>query len=61
LLPFAALARPRALRVATVVFGVYVLLFWMPYSNSLDVFFHLRLASTTVAHAAANYQHGLQF
>jgi Glycosyltransferase family 87 len=61
LLPFAALARPRALRVATVVFGVYVLLFWMPYSNSLDVFFHLRLSSTTVAHTAANYQHGLQF
>jgi hypothetical protein len=61
LLPFAALARPRALRVATVVFGIYVLLFWMPYSNSLDVFFHLRLSSTTVAHTAANYQHGLQF
>jgi hypothetical protein len=61
LLPFAALSRARALRIATVVFGVYVLLFWMPYSNSLDVFFHLKLASTTVAHAAANYQHGLQF
>jgi len=61
LLPFAALATGRSLRVATIVFGVYVFLFWMPYSMSLENALDLHLVSTTLAHSLANSQHQLQF
>jgi hypothetical protein len=61
LLPFAALAAGRSLRIATLVFGVYVFLFWMPYSMSLENALDLHLVSTTLAHSLANSQHQLQF
>jgi hypothetical protein len=61
LLPFAALARGRGLRVATLLFGLYVFLFWMPYSNWLESALDLHLTSTTLAHTLANSQHALQF
>jgi hypothetical protein len=61
LLPFAALARGRGLRVATILFGVYVFLFWMPYSNWLENALDLHLTATTLAHTLADSQHALQF
>jgi hypothetical protein len=61
LLPFSALASGRSLRIATIVFGVYVFLFWMPYSTSLLSSLDVHLTSTTLAHELANKQHALQF
>ena len=60
-LPFAALARGRWLRVATVVFAIYVFLFWMPYTNGLEHFLHLHLSNTAVGRAASSYQNALEF
>jgi alpha-1,6-mannosyltransferase len=61
LLPFAALARRRWLRATALVFGVYVFLFWMPYSSDLERFLHLHLAATAVAQQLANFQHSLEY
>jgi hypothetical protein len=61
LLPFAALAPGRSLRVATIVFAVYVFIFWMPYTDSLEHWLHLRLGSTNLAQAASNFQNSLEF
>ncbi len=61
LLPFAALARRRWLRVAAVAFGVYVFLFWMPYSNDLESFLHLHLSTTIRALQLSDFQHSLQY
>jgi hypothetical protein len=60
-LPFAALARGRWLRVATVVFAVYVFLFWMPYTDALEHFLHLHLSNSVVGQAASNFQNSLEF
>jgi alpha-1,6-mannosyltransferase len=60
-LPFAALARGRWLRIATVIFAVYVFIFWMPYTAALERFLHIHLATTAVGRAAGNYQNSLEF
>ena len=41
LLPFAALARSRALRVMAVLLGVYIYLAWMPYAREILAFLHV--------------------
>jgi alpha-1,6-mannosyltransferase len=61
LLPFAALARRRWLRVIALVFGLYIFLLWMPYSADLENFLHLRLGSTPLAHELAILQHALEY
>jgi hypothetical protein len=61
LLPFAALARARWLRLTAVVFGVYVFLFWMPFAPDLEHFLHLHLGATALAHQIANFQHSLEY
>ena len=45
LLPFAALARARWLRVAAAVLGVYIYLAWMPYSTEILGFLHVNPAN----------------
>jgi len=61
LLPFAALARGRWLRATALVFGLYIFLFWMPYSGDLENFLHLHLGSTALAQQLANLQHTLEY
>jgi hypothetical protein len=61
LLPFAALARARWLRLTAVVFGVYVFLFWMPFAADLERFLHLHLGATALAQQIANFQHSLEY
>jgi hypothetical protein len=61
LLPFAALARGRWLRVTALVFGLYIFLFWMPYSGDVENFLHLHLANTALAQQLANLQHSLEY
>jgi len=61
LLPFAALARARWLRVVSLVFSVYVFLFWMPYAGALEHFLHLHLGATAVAHQIADLQRTLEY
>jgi hypothetical protein len=61
LLPFAALARARWLRLTSLVFGVYVFLFWMPYGGALEHFLHLHLGATALAHQIAALQHSLEY
>jgi hypothetical protein len=61
LLPFAALARRRWLRVTSVVFGIYIFLFWMPYAGDVESFFGLHLASTALAQQLATLQHSLEY
>ena len=54
LLPFAALARRRWLRVTSVVFGIYIFLFWMPYAVRRGEASRSRhLASTALAQQLA--------
>ena len=45
-LPFAALARSRGLRIVATVFGVYLFLAWMPYGHSLQDRLHIDPSST---------------
>ena len=49
LLPFAALAPGRWLRIAAIVFAVYVFIFWMPYTDALERCLHLHLGTTGLA------------
>jgi hypothetical protein len=61
LLPFAALATPRRLRIAAIIFTAYVLIFWTPYSNNIERALNLNLATTPLAKQLANFQHTLEF
>lgn len=61
LLPLAALAPGRWLRIATIVFAVYVFIFWMPYTDALERWLHLHLGTTGLAQAASSFQNSLEF
>jgi hypothetical protein len=61
LLPFAALARSRGLRIAAVVLGVYIYLAWMPYSSEILGFLHVNPATTTLGQQEATYMTSVLF
>ena len=61
LLPFAALARSRGLRIAAVVLGVYIYLAWMPYSTEILGFLHVNPANTTLGQQEATYMTSVLF
>jgi hypothetical protein len=61
LLPFAALARSRGLRIAAVVLGVYIYLAWMPYSSEILGFLHVNPATTTLGQQETTYMTNLLF
>jgi len=45
----------------SLVFSVYVFLFWMPYAGALEHFLHLHLGATAVAHQIADLQRTLEY
>jgi len=61
LLPFAALARARWLRVVSLAFSAYVFLFWMPYAGALEHFLHLHLGMTAIAQRIGDLQRTLEY
>jgi hypothetical protein len=61
LLPFAALSRSRGLRIAAIVFGVYIYLAWMPYSSEILGFLHINPATTNLGAQETNFMNGLLF
>jgi hypothetical protein len=61
LLPFAALSRSRGLRIAAVVFGVYIYLAWMPYSTEILGFLHINPANTNLGAQETNFMTALLF
>ena len=61
LLPFAALARPRALRVAVGVIAVYTYLVFMPYSSEVLAFLHANPATTNLGQQEQSYMNSLLF
>jgi len=61
LLPFAALSRSRGLRIAAVVFGVYIYLAWMPYSAEILGFLHINPANTNLGAQETNFMQALLF
>ncbi|HEX4033962.1 MAG TPA: hypothetical protein VHX66_05925 [Solirubrobacteraceae bacterium] len=61
LLPFAALARSRALRVAAAMVGAYMYVVFMPYSSEILVFLHINPATTTLGQQEQTYMNSLLF
>jgi hypothetical protein len=61
LLPFAALSRSRGLRIAAMVFGVYIYLAWMPYSSEILGFLHINPANTNLGAQETNFMTALLF
>jgi hypothetical protein len=61
LLPFAALARSRGLRIAAAVLGVYIYLAWMPYSSEILGFLHVNPTTTNLGQQEATYMTNLLF
>jgi len=61
LLPFAALSRSRGLRIAAIVFGVYIYLAWMPYSSEILGFLHINPATTNLGAQETNFMNSLLF
>jgi hypothetical protein len=61
LLPFAALARSRGLRIAAAVLGVYIYLAWMPYSSEILGFLHVNPATTTLGQHESTFMRTLLF
>ncbi|HXR14320.1 MAG TPA: hypothetical protein VN740_06630 [Solirubrobacteraceae bacterium] len=61
LLPFAALARPRALRVVVAVIAVYTYLVFMPYSSEVLGFLHANPAKTNLGQQEQAYMNSLLF
>jgi alpha-1,6-mannosyltransferase len=61
LLPFAALARRRQIRVAAIVLGVYVFLSWMPYATTFDRDLGLHPQTTIVGRTDARFLHLLLY
>ncbi len=61
LLPFAALARSRGLRIAAVVLGVYIYLAWMPYSSEILGFLHVNPATTNLGQQESTFMRTLLF
>ena len=60
-LPFAALARARWLRVAAAVLGVYIYLAWMPYSKEVLGFIHVDPTTTQQGVTEQNFMNSLLF
>ena len=60
-LPFAALARGRWLRVAVAVLGVYIYLAWMPYSKEVLGFIHVDPTTTQQGISEQNFMNSLLF
>jgi hypothetical protein len=61
LLPFAALSRSRALRVAGVVLGLYTYLVWMPYSSEVLGFLHINPSSSLLGQQELTFMNSLLF
>jgi hypothetical protein len=61
LLPFAALARSRGLRIAAAVLGVYIYLAWMPYSAEILGFLHVNPANTNLGQQESTFMRTLLF
>jgi len=61
LLPFAALARPRGLRVAVALIAVYTYLVFMPYSSEVLGFLHVNPANTNLGQQEQAYMNSLLF
>ena len=61
LLPFAALARSRVLRVAVALLAVYTYLVFMPYSSEVLGFLHINPANTNLAQQEQTYMNSLLF
>ena len=60
-LPFAALARGRWLRVAAAVLAVYIYLAWMPYSKEVLGFIHVDPTTTQQGITEQNFMNSLLF
>ena len=60
-LPFAALARSRSLRVAAAVITIYMYLTFMPYSPEILGFLHVNPAQTTLGQQETSYMQSLLF
>jgi hypothetical protein len=61
LLPFAALARSRSLRVAVALIAVYTYLVFMPYSSEVLGFLHVNPANTNLGQQEQAYMNSLLF
>jgi len=61
LLPFAALARSRGLRVMAVLLGVYIYLAWMPYSADVLAFLHVDPWNTALGQSEASFMKTLLY
>jgi hypothetical protein len=61
LLPFAALARDRRIRIAALVLGVYMFLAWMPSATTLFHELGIHPDTTVLGRANARYLHLLLF
>jgi hypothetical protein len=61
LLPFAALARGRRIRIAAVMLGVYMFLAWMPYSTTFERDIGVQPNTTIVGRTDQRFLHTLLF
>ncbi|HEX2702499.1 MAG TPA: hypothetical protein VHM72_03595 [Solirubrobacteraceae bacterium] len=61
LLPFAALARGRRIRIAAIVLGVYMFMVAMPYSTTVERAIGLHPNTTIVGRANQRFLHALLF
>ena len=61
LLPFAALARGRTLRVAALVLSAYLFLTTMPYATHLESDLHINASTTTLGRSEEQFVRSLLF
>jgi alpha-1,6-mannosyltransferase len=61
LLPFAALARSRGLRIAAVLLGIYTYMAWMPYSSEVLGFLHVNPTNTLLGGQEQGFMNSLLF
>jgi hypothetical protein len=61
LLPFAALARSRGLRIAAVLLGLYTYLAWMPYSSEILAFLHINPSNTVLGQQETAFMNSLLY
>ncbi|MGH2852428.1 MAG: hypothetical protein ACRDLP_17660, partial [Solirubrobacteraceae bacterium] len=61
LLPFAALARSRGLRIAAVLLGIYTYMSWMPYSSEVLGFLHVNPTTTVLGGQEQSFMNSLLF
>jgi hypothetical protein len=61
LLPFAALARSRGLRIAAVLLGIYTYMAWMPYSSEVLGFLHVNPSTTLLGGQEQSFMNSLLF